>query len=491
MTISVDDPRWDTRLMKPHRLELIASGITPDTAHAAGLYSESDPARIAQLLHWSTPAMGLGACLVYPFLDRLGQPTGYHRLKPSKPRIAKSDGKDAKAIKYEGPKGQSNRLYIPPGTRAALADPSQTLFITEGEKKSLAADGAGFACVSVPGVWAWQKKRDHAADGAARGPRELIDDLAAIAWVGRVVFVIFDSDAVKNGKVLAAERALVKALESRGARVRAIRLLAAANGAKRGLDDFLVSAGADALQALLAPGEVEPHTKEESDKNDKKPTTAEALVRLAIEQTELWHDPEGEAFVSIARRAMAVRSKPFRQWLVQGYFQSTGGRVPNAEAMTSACAAIEASANYHGLEFPVHVRIAGHAEKVFLHLGDPEDTVVAIDAEGWRVCDRPPIRFRRSLGMRALPKPVRGGSLEELRQVLVLQDEDTFTLILAFLMGLFLPEGPYPTLVLSGEQGSGKSTLSRAIKALIDPSAAPVRCEPKEPRDLTRIIHNS
>ena len=44
--------------------------------------------------------------------------------------------------------------------------------------------------------------------------------------------------------------------------------------------------------------------------------------------------------------------------------------------------------------------------------------------------------------------------------------------------------GPYPVIVLSGEQGSAKSTFSAILRALLDPNTAPLRALPREDRDL-------
>ena len=40
---------------------------------------------------------------------------------------------------------------------------------------------------------------------------------------------------------------------------------------------------------------------------------------------------------------------------------------------------------------------------------------IEIDAEGWRIVSEPPVRFRRSDGMRPLPEPTRDGSARDLR----------------------------------------------------------------------------
>ena len=48
-------------------------------------------------------------------------------------------------------------------------------------------------------------------------------------------------------------------------------------------------------------------------------------------------------------------------------------------------------------------------------------------------------------------------------------------LIVAWLLAALRSGGPYPLLAISGEQGSAKTVLSKLLKALIDPNAAPVR----------------
>ena len=50
--------------------------------------------------------------------------------------------------------------------------------------------------------------------------------------------------------------------------------------------------------------------------------------------------------------------------------------------------------------------------------------------------------------------------------------------------------GPYPLLAISGEQGSAKTVLSKLLKALIDPNAAPVRALSREERELMIAANN-
>jgi ABC-type antimicrobial peptide transport system ATPase subunit len=45
----------------------------------------------------------------------------------------------------------------------------------------------------------------------------------------------------------------------------------------------------------------------------------------------------------------------------------------------------------------------------------------------------------------------------------------------AWLLGALRAGGPYPVLAIAGEKGSAKTVLSKLLRAVIDPSVAPVR----------------
>ncbi len=57
-------------------------------------------------------------------------------------------------------------------------------------------------------------------------------------------------------------------------------------------------------------------------------------------------------------------------------------------------------------------------------------------------------------------------------------------LVVAWALACLRNRGPYPVIVLSGEQGSAKSTFSAILRALLDPNTAPLRALPREDRDL-------
>lgn len=251
------------------------------------------------------------------------------------------------------------------------------------------------------------------------------------------------------------------------------------------------------LEALLAeapPWEPNRDEGEDGDETDDtsrdggKPTQSEILIRLADEAgVQLFHTQERESFALLPvnghHETWRVGSKGFKLWLLHRYFASTG-KAPNAQALQDARNTLAARGVFEGEEREVHTRVAQAGGAIYLDLCNDSWEAVEVKGAGWRLVPEPPVCFRREPGMFALPRPVPGGSIEELRPLVNVPDDASFALFVAFLVAALRPRGPYPLLVLHGEQGSAKSTLGRMARALVDPSGAPLRTLPRNERDL-------
>jgi hypothetical protein len=163
--------------------------------------------------------------------------------------------------------------------------------------------------------------------------------------------------------------------------------------------------------------------------------------------------------------------------------------------MSSALDQIEASALWDGPERPICIRIGGLNGKIYLDLCNKEWRAIEVDANGWRIVDHPPVRFRRAPGMLPLPMPVCGGSVNDLRPFLNLNkksddEDDDFVLVVAWALAVLRDRGPYPVLALGGEQGSAKTFFCSCMRALLDPNTAPNRTLSREERDLYIAANN-
>jgi hypothetical protein len=251
-------------LLPQHLDDLGRSGLRADAIAASGVYSLCDPDSIRELLGGyldGVTARNFGACLAFPFFDPAGEPMTwgrrepnghqhtlpYVRMKPDRPRM-----RAGKPVKYESPKGSTNRVYVPPPVGPLLTDPAVELLVVEGEKKALASTQDGFPTIGLSGVWNWMKRRaKNPETGQGVGPRALIDDFERIAAEGRRMTLVFDSDLKDKPEVELARWCFAEALRTRGVVVRVVDL--PDDGAEKwGLDDFLVHRGVAAFRGLLA-----------------------------------------------------------------------------------------------------------------------------------------------------------------------------------------------------------------------------------------------
>jgi len=219
---------------------------------------------------------------------------------------------------------------------------------------------------------------------------------------------------------------------------------------------------------------------------------ADILVQLA-EAAELFHAADSTGFADIRvgthRETWPIRSKGFKRWLTRRFFEETG-KAPNSEALQSALNVVEARAHFDAPVRRIHLRVASLGDCLFLDLADPDWRAVEIRPAGWQIVDEPPVRFRRAAGMQPLPVPTRDGSVDDLRSFLNVGSERDFVLVVAWALAVLRDKGPYPVLVLSGEQGSAKSTFAAIMRKLLDPNSAPLRALPREDRDLFIAANN-
>ncbi len=228
-----------------------------------------------------------------------------------------------------------------------------------------------------------------------------------------------------------------------------------------------------------------------------KPSQSDELVKAARETGELFHDPAGTPYADVVAPAptehheiLRIRSRIFRIWLAGRYWRANG-RPAGGQGLTDAIDVLSALALFEGPERQVGLRIVKHRGAIYVDLADDRWRVIEIDLAGWRILDRSPIPFRRPRGMRPLPEPVTGGTVEELREFVNVTDDDQYHLLAGWLVGTFRPSGPYIVLVLTGEQDSAKTTTARLLRLLIDPNEVGDRTLARDEQSMAIGASNS
>ena len=362
--------------------------------------------------------------------------------------------------------------------------PDELVLFVEGEKCADALTGLGFlATTSFGGAKALSKT-----------------DLAPLA--GRRVAIWPDHD--EPGRAYAAEAEA--ALTALGCTVALLRFDAISGDCllKHVIPDAPEPGwdAADAVAAGLTSHELQrfidscflqEHTKTDENsyeiiENQRKSHEVTINHTNSHDYLDLWHRPTREAFASVCVKNhiehWPIASRAFRDLMSYRHRQEHG-KMLSATALDDHCRSLTGEALFDGETHKTFLRIAREGRNLYLNLGDADWRGVAIDAQGWQVINRPPVRFQRSGAMAALPVPLRQrDGIEALRPFLNAGCEDDFRMMVAWLLGCFHPHGPYPILILTGEQGSAKSTTAKVLRSLIDPASPMARSAPQSEQDL-------
>lgn len=247
---------------------------------------------------------------------------------------------------------------------------------------------------------------------------------------------------------------------------------------------------------LGIPGDGEGRGKTRNGKKGNKSITQVQRLLSLTAGVELFHSPDRTAYATVQAGKHAetwrVDSSPFSHWLRDQYYQAEKGGTPSSQALRDAIEQLKARALFGGGDQrEVFLRVAEISRKIYIDLTNSEWEVVEVSADGWDVISEPPIKFRRPSSMKALPTPQRGGNPSDLGKLMNLQDASDLVLILGWLVGSLRNRGPYPILIIQGEQGTAKSTLARLLRGLVDPSVAPLRSPPRSEYDLVIYSANS
>ena len=487
---------------------LTNSFITPEIAATAQLQRVSDLDG-AEIVGKQRKAGTDYAGIVLPYFlpPNCDYPRQY-RLRRDNPEYEqKPDGTRKEKGKYLSAPGAGNMLYFPPSIRDEwLEDVSMPIILTEGEKKTLAlhrlswheksdSDEPRFLPVGLSGVWNWRGTigKTTNTDGRRTDVKGVIPDFNLIEWNGRKVLIVFDANVKTNESLKAAQRELAKELTMRGA-MTAIVELPELDGVN-GVDDLLGLWEREHGAEKAVKRCLELFDKAKPFDEKEKLNQATRILRFA-EHLELFHTADQETFATVEidghEENHRLNTKAFRSWLSFHFFK-TEGQMPSTQALQDAVGTLEGKALFEGEEKEVFIRLAAKDGKIYLDLCNEDWQIVEIDKSGWRIIEskNAPVGFRRTKAMMPLPMPIASsGDIARIRQFLNVSDSN-YVLIMAWLANCFRPDYPFPVLILSGEQGSAKSTTSRLLRELVDPNKTAFRSAPRDEHNLAIAASNA
>lgn len=142
---------------------------------------------------------------------------------------------------------------------------------------------------------------------------------------------------------------------------------------------------------------------------------------------------------------------------------------------------------------PINHRVAGSIAKgrIALYLADKYRQIGVITSDGWKIYRRAKEKFIQRTSEMAQVKPVPGGDLLTLLRPYINLNDDDFLLLVIWIVQAFSRKSSHYALVISSPKGTGKSTLTKLLRSLIDPSHSDACLTSSSANDLKNLLANT
>ena len=161
---------------------------------------------------------------------------------------------------------------------------------------------------------------------------------------------------------------------------------------------------------------------------------------------------------------------------------------PSSEAIKNTIAVLEGRASFAGPLHKIHNRFAWNNNDLWYDLTNEAWQAIKINSQGWEIIDNPPILFKRYSHNRPQIIPAINGDAQLILNYVNIQDKQQQLLLMVFLISCFIPDIAHVVLVIFGSQGSAKSTLSKLLRRIIDPSVIEVSSIPDTHKELVQTL---
>ena len=197
----------------------------------------------------------------------------------------------------------------------------------------------------------------------------------------------------------------------------------------------------------------------------------------------IWHEEEGYTEV---RRCDTVEFKA----MISKMYWDQHEKTPQIGAIRDALGVLHGTALYDGEKADLENRMRHAEDCLWYDLTTPNWDVVRIKEESWEVTKNHKPIFRREIHNKPQSAPEKGGDINKFLDFVNIADAQDELLLLVYLVTCFVPDFPHPMAYFYGPQGSAKSTMSRLLRSLIDPSRIDVSQIPDSERELDQLFEH-
>jgi hypothetical protein len=229
---------------------------------------------------------------------------------------------------------------------------------------------------------------------------------------------------------------------------------------------------------------------------DKSPTINEIdNIMLIMNNMPLFYDKLlDKAYCNIDINGMnsltAINDEEFGNWLTNTYYKQYK-RFINLNNLKSIRAYLNHEAKTNGKKIKTYNRVACENNEIFIDINDETNNVIHINSYGWNIISNPGVYFNKYSTQLSFPYPVKGGQIKDLINMLPLQNQDDIVLVLSWLIVSYINDSSSAYLWLTGDEGSGKTSLGNILKAFIDPIEGEGISLNDNPLEVVQILAHS
>lgn len=235
----------------------------------------------------------------------------------------------------------------------------------------------------------------------------------------------------------------------------------------------------------------EPH-KQEIPQN-KNISQADLLIKMILDRKDvlLFKDERDAPFISLNinghMETWKCNSQTVKDLLSYEFYKANQKTV-SSEVIKSAVSVLEGKAKFTGDIIKLSNRASLVDDVLWYDLTNKNWQAIKITNDKWEIVNNPPVLFKRYSHQSNQVLPITDGDANLILNYVNVTNESHRLLLLVFVISCFIPDFPHPALVIFGSQGSAKSTLSKLLRRIIDPSLMEVVNLPKEQKELIQKL---
>lgn len=230
------------------------------------------------------------------------------------------------------------------------------------------------------------------------------------------------------------------------------------------------------------------HERDGSNSIEKRESLADKLIRhiSSLSSMELFNS-NNEGYIQFEVNGILqiskLRSSTISSWVTKLCYENFK-TAPSRETVHSVIGLLSAQALFDSKQRTIYTRVGKSQDMIYYDLCNEKWEAVEITASGWHIEPSAHKVFERFRTTRPSYVSTASTPLTSLLELYNLPKESDRLLLQVLLIYYLIPNVKYPILTIFGDHGSGKSTMCRIIRTLVDPNINEISEFPRKEDDF-------